>query len=345
MPMTANLLRPNTRAVRFGLGLGLAAGLALGAVPGAQAAPNRQAVCGNDPSCDPTHPYLNLWQALPAPDFPVWRRVIRMQASETIQDIPADQGAGITHTRHYTAEVITLNRSAALYKDLVQSLGRENVDPQLKDHRPSTLNTASLNIHEPVNARPALVKFQVQVGRALPTQEAERMACPTGRRALPCIDADLPEPSLKGVAISLVREETLSAAWAQGRPLVHVLMQAALEAAHWQVPMRGTRLFTGPSERGPEAQEKSREIFPATGSRPPGQRIEMTRLWPANQMVVDSQTGNGGGMVVSWTEAVADDSVRAVHYQVSGSPERTDQLHLRTFYVCARGQAASGLCL
>lgn len=345
MSMIASLLRPNTRAVRLGLGLGLAAWLALCAWAEAQAAAHHQAVCGKDLSCDPTHPYLNLWQALPAPEFPVWRRVIRMQASETIQDIPADQGAGTTHTRHYTAEVITLNRSAALYQDLVQSLGRENVDPQLKDHRPSSLNTASLSIHEPGQARPALVKFQAQVVRALPTPEAERMACPTGRRALPCVDADRPDPSLKGVAISLVREETLSAAWAQGRPLVHVLMQAALEAANWQVPMRGTRLFTGPSERGPNFQEKSRQIFPASGGNPPGQRIEMTRLWPANQMVVDSQTGNGGGMVVSWSEAVADDSVRAVHYQVSAWPERPDQWLLRTFHVCARGQAASGLCL
>lgn len=308
------------------------------------------AACGKDPGCDPSHPYLIAWHALPEPPYPVWRRVIRLQADESNRDLSGTQGSGTAVTLHYQVQVVTLNRSQAVYAELVEAHGREHVDSRLNDPSLSRVDMLHITVTGQGPSQAATVQVRHLPTRSLAEPAAYRLACPTAPGALPCPDAeDLLAPT-HGTARRVALEQAVPVTdWGAGRPFAPALMEAVLQAASWQHNLRGARLFTGPEERGPLARQRSK---PLAGSGAQGasnatqaQHLEITDTLPLNVLVVDSQIGNGGGRGASFSTAMADDSVQAVLHRVVAFDEQPRQAFLQTVQVCARGKAASGMCL
>jgi hypothetical protein len=294
------------------------------------------AACGNDPGCDPTHPYLIAWHGLPAPTYPVWRRVIRLQADETVRDRATSEGAGTVLTRDYRMQAVTINRSESVYRALVLEHGREHVDRALNDTSPSRIDELRIKVIEQGPSQPARVQVHKTLARKVSAREALQIACPTDSQALPCFDSDSLASESPDTATSLTREA--SQPIRAGRPVVSELMETVLEMAGWQQTLRGARLFIGPAEHSPS-------VSVTTGADAGIQSFTSQNILPTNLMVVDSQSGNGGGVAVGWSEAVSDDSVRAVLHRVMAFDDHPGQAFTQTVQVCARGKAASGLCL
>jgi len=320
-------IRPRWTAWRRALVGGLAA---------VAATLSNAAACENDPGCDPTHPYLITWHALPVPTYPVWRRVIRLQGDETVRDRAAGEGAGTVLTRNYRVQVATINRSASVYQALVLEHGREHVDRALDDSSPSRVDELRITVMEQGASRPAKALVRKTQARAVSAHEAQQIACPTASQALPCFDADILASASPDTAARLAREATQPIRAA--RPVVPELMEVVLEMAGWQQTLRGARLFIGPAEHSPS-------VSVTTGTEAGIQSFTSQNILPTNLMVVDSQSGNGGGMAVGWSESVMDDSVRAVLHRAMAFDDHPGQAFTQTVQVCARGRAASGLCL
>ncbi len=258
------------------------------------------------------------------PEFERWRINVKM-------DIETEVSPSRNVSRS-TIQMGRYNMGPAIYRDLVEAYGAENVDEALNDDTPSDSISFTMTVTQNLEdeSKPAQVQFSNASRRVLSHDEAAQRECFLmfmGRAS--CMELSAPderpfelgdERPIPKVHAPWETSQSMNAAAAQTRALSY--------ANGWRADIQGADVYIGP-----EAGDLVEEI---------GEDTLRRRSLPS-EVTIDASVGNDGAVLALSAQIALDDSVREIVTLIPDWINDQGMFTASNGYICARGDVTDGV--